>query len=122
MRLIVTQGCLMGEGFWSVTLVAEWRELILVIQADRALSELVLWDDLALLGSSILRVTWGEKGGGKGSCDSLLLIQYCTVAILICVHWELCVAPAAVLFSVFLERMYCSVLLSAQTKQTLEVL
>lgn len=43
---------------WSVTLVAHRRELVLVIQTDGALSELVLWDDLTLLGSTILRVTW----------------------------------------------------------------
>lgn len=68
-----------GGGVWSVTLVAKWREFILVIQTDRALSELVLWDELALLGSSILRVTWGEKGGGKGFRDSLRLIAILTL-------------------------------------------
>lgn len=61
-------------GVWSVTLVADWRELILVIQADGALGELVLRDDLALLGSTILGVTWEEKGGGKGFCSCLLLM------------------------------------------------
>lgn len=43
---------------WSVTRVAEWRELILVIQTDGPLGELMLWDNLTLLGSTILRVTW----------------------------------------------------------------
>lgn len=51
---------------WSVTLVADWRELVLVIQADRALSELVFWDDLTLLGSTILRVTHESGRGGRG--------------------------------------------------------
>lgn len=64
--LIVMQGMFHESGVWSVTLVAKWRELILVIQTDRALGELVLWENLTLLGSTILRVTWWEKGGGKG--------------------------------------------------------
>lgn len=50
----------------SVTLVADWRKLILVIQTDGALSELVLRDDLALLGSTILRVTHESGGGRRG--------------------------------------------------------
>lgn len=50
---------------WSVALVADRRELILVIQADGALGEFVLWDDLPFLGSTILRVTWGDMRVGK---------------------------------------------------------
>lgn len=54
-----------GSGVWSVTLVADWRELVLVVQADGALSELVLGDDLTFLSSTILRVAWEEERGGK---------------------------------------------------------
>ncbi|KAF3853394.1 hypothetical protein F7725_014082 [Dissostichus mawsoni] len=43
------------------TLVADWRELVLVVQADGALGELVLRDNVTCLGSTFLRVTWGEK-------------------------------------------------------------
>ncbi len=58
MSLIVSPGLEMSRAAgWSVTLVADRRELIFVIQTDGALSELVLWDDLTLLGSTILRVT-----------------------------------------------------------------
>lgn len=59
-------GCFVKWGrVWSVTLVADRRELILVVQTDGALCELVLWDDLTFLGSTVLRVTWGGKEGGK---------------------------------------------------------
>ena len=50
---------------WSVCLVADRRELILVVQTDGALSELMLWDDLTFLGSTVLRVPWGGKEAGK---------------------------------------------------------
>lgn len=39
---------------WSVTLFANWRKLILVIQTDGALSKFVFRDDLTLLGPTIL--------------------------------------------------------------------
>lgn len=61
-----------GQGEWgvgggcSVTLVADWRKLIFIIQTDGALSEFVLWDDLTLLGSSVLRVSHESGGGGRG--------------------------------------------------------
>ena len=45
---------------WSVVLVADGRELILVIQTHRPHGELMLRDDLTLLGSTILRVAWEE--------------------------------------------------------------
>lgn len=50
---------------WSVALVAHRRELILVIQTDRPLSELVLWDYLTFLGSTVLWVTWQEIRRGN---------------------------------------------------------
>lgn len=46
---------------WSVALVADRRELILVIQTDGPDCELVLWDHIALLGSTVLRVTFRKK-------------------------------------------------------------
>lgn len=45
----------------SVALVADRRELILIIQTDRPDCELVLWDHIALLGSTVLRVTFQKK-------------------------------------------------------------
>lgn len=50
---------------WSVALVAHRRELILVIQTDRPLGELVLWDYLTFLGPTVLWVTWQEMRGGN---------------------------------------------------------
>lgn len=56
---------------WSVALVADWRELILVIQADGALGKFMLRDDLPFLGSTILRVTWGDMRVGKEGLEAL---------------------------------------------------
>ena len=65
-----------GGGVWSVTLVADWGKLILIIQTDGALCEFMLRDDVTFLGSTIFRVTWGgeerrgkeRKGGSGGFC------------------------------------------------------
>lgn len=46
---------------WSVALVADGRELILIIQTDGPDCELVLWDHITLLGSTVLRVTFQNK-------------------------------------------------------------
>lgn len=54
---------------WSVTLFADWRKLILIIQTDGALSKFMFRDDLTLLGSTILRVAWENK---EGVCTLLL--------------------------------------------------
>lgn len=89
-----------GEGgrVWSVTLVADWRELVLVIQTDGALGELVLWDDLTPLGSTILRVTWEE---GKIYLAALFLMWVCDLKNFF--------------FTYSLERMYRCVMLSLLT-------
>jgi len=46
---------------WSITLVAERRELVLVVQTHGALGELVLGDDVTLLDAAVLGVTWEEE-------------------------------------------------------------
>lgn len=53
-----------GEVFWSVTLITNGRELVLIIQADRALCKLVLWDDLSFLGTAVFRISHESCGGG----------------------------------------------------------
>lgn len=65
-RFMGTGGVGGGGGGCSVTLVADWRKLIFIIQTDGALSEFVLWDDLTLLGSSVLRVSHESGGRGRG--------------------------------------------------------
>lgn len=47
-------------GIWSVILVSNRRELILIIQTNGALSKFVLGDDFTLLGSTVFRVAWKE--------------------------------------------------------------
>lgn len=49
---------------WSVALVAHRGELVLIIQTDGPLGELMLWDYLTSLGSTVLWVTWQEMRGG----------------------------------------------------------
>lgn len=48
---------------WSVALVANRGELVLIIQTDGPLGELMLWDYLTSLGSTVLWVTWQEMRG-----------------------------------------------------------
>lgn len=47
-------------GIWSVILVSNRRELILIIQTNGALSKFVLGDDFTLLGSTVFGVAWKE--------------------------------------------------------------
>lgn len=53
--------CLKRVKVWSVALVADRRELILVIQTDGSDCKLVLWDHITLLGSTVLRVTFKDR-------------------------------------------------------------
>lgn len=46
---------------WSVARGADRRELILIIQTDGPDCKLVLWDHVALLGSTVLRVTFQKQ-------------------------------------------------------------
>lgn len=53
--------CLKWVKVWSVALAADRRELVFVIKTHRPNGELVLWDHVTLLGSTIFGVTFQNK-------------------------------------------------------------
>ena len=53
--------CLKGATVWSVALVADRRKLVFVIKTHGPDCELVLWDHITLLGSTIFRVACQNK-------------------------------------------------------------
>lgn len=64
------------EGVWSITLVADWRKLVLVIQTDRTLSKFMLGDDLTLLSSTVFRVTWEQEEELQRKFITVLILKY----------------------------------------------